>query len=86
MPFSPPQSNIDQVAVHTLFHPDLFQPFEISGSTQVPPFRHPVLQLVSRPESLTDFQLLQANLGLQYAEELLNNMHNIVQQQNSHAI
>lgn len=36
-PPPPPQGIVDQVAVDTLFHPDILQPPSVKGSTLIPP-------------------------------------------------
>lgn len=48
----------------------------------VPSFRTLAPRIVQRPKLMSRFQLFQANLSMQGANELLNNMYNMVQQQN----
>lgn len=56
-----------------------FQKCEPSPRSLAPP-------TVPRPEALHGFQLLQANLDVQGANELLNNVYNIIRQQNSKVV
>lgn len=77
-----------QNILNTLLHPDLLQPPQIVGSTphlrqDESSIRPLVPPLVSRSKALFRFQLLQANLGVQGANELLNNIYNIVKLQSS---
>lgn len=71
-----------QNIVNTPLHPDLLQPPQIVGSDPhlqqgESSIRPPVPPLVSRSKALFRFQLLQANLEVQGASELLNNIYNI---------
>lgn len=42
--------------------------------------------VIRKPEALPDFQVLQANLDVQGANELLNNLHNMLWKHNSQVL
>lgn len=64
-------------------HPDLTIPPPGTRIVQTPQFRVPTHFPVEQLEILHNFNILEMNLGAQDANELLNGIYNIVEQQNS---
>lgn len=55
-------------------------------TTQMPPLRVLTLLSMELPEISHDFRILEANLGSQGTNKLINDIYNIMQHQNSKAV
>lgn len=73
----PPPKGITNPGATTPLHPYLVQASQIAIFVQVTSFNPYVPPLVLQPEALSGLQVLQANLGVHGANELLNNIYNI---------